>query len=154
MGPPPDNCRQAYRGSCLDPRPQALFIISDAIGLPHSGNAGSGETCPRDPRAAADAWLAAAGFRDPTEARASFDLPKGRRLVIGWDGLDANQRPPRLVDEDYPATLSPTECVQAALILSLCSTHLYDDEGPLIWTNHRLRRLVRLGQSRRFHEPG
>lgn len=153
MGPPPDNCVQTFHWSCMGTSPDARIRLSAPVGLPRPGRTDDADLQERI-RVEADGALTAAGYRTPGEARDAISLPPGRHLVIGWDGLDPDTRPAPLRRDLYPPTLDPRECVRAALILSLCSTHLYDPDGPVLWTAHRLRRLVRLGESRNFHGPG
>lgn len=154
MGPPPDNQCQSFHWSCYGAGPDALLIASTTFVLPPLPAVGVLPPAPDDPRAIARAWLAAAGFGTPEEARARLVLPEGRRVVVGWDPLGPDPCPKFIAAGVISGVPAARDAVRIALVLSLCSTWVYDPEGPVLWTAARLRRRVRLGEPGRFHEPG
>ena len=59
--------------------------------------------------------------------------------------------PPEQAERLNPETAAPLAVLRAALILTLCNSHSYDQGRPVIWTNSRLTRTVALYQPGNFY---
>lgn len=75
------------------------------------------------------------GFGSPEELRGAFAIPPGRLIATPLpeptQRLDVRCSPPR-------------EILEQALLLGLCTQHLYDPGRPVLWTRTSLRRGLEL----------
>jgi hypothetical protein len=110
------------------------------------GRAGGQVRCPRafrlalqfgrlDPVAAMNRLLARHGYASPEELRARFAVPPGRLIATP---LPDDTR--RLDVREAP----PDDVLEQALLLGLCTQHLYDPARPVLWTKASLRRGLEL----------
>ena len=138
MGPPPDNSQQVYRWSLIAPDGNPLFEAGETARLPLA------EDLP------ALAWrlLTELGFDAPRHALECFTLPAGRWLVL-----------PQPVPDIAAVVAAPggdpasdnRARLRTALLLGLCTDAIYDRSGPVIWTQNRLSRFVRLYRPQGFY---
>jgi hypothetical protein len=89
----------------------------------------------RDSLAVAHEALESCGYDDPEQARPDFDLPGERMLASPWPGDP---------DGKAVAECSPTEVLQQALVLGLCTAWQYDPSRPVLWTRASLARRLEL----------
>ncbi len=75
------------------------------------------------------------GFSDPEELRREFSIPSQRLIASvlpeNTQRVDARYAEPRIV-------------LEQALLLGLCTQHLYDPARPVLWTTASLRRGLEL----------
>ncbi len=75
------------------------------------------------------------GFSDPEELRREFTIPPQRLIASvlpeNTQRIDARYAEPRVV-------------LEQALLLGLCTQHLYDPARPVLWTTASLRRGLEL----------
>ena len=93
------------------------------------------------PLAVAETWLEALGFANEEVARAAFDLPD-QAMICQPD------------PEPQPLTvaeLHPRDGMRIALMLGLCSQHLYAPERPVLWTTRSLSRHLLLFEPAGFY---
>jgi hypothetical protein len=88
----------------------------------------------RQPIPCARGWLRAAGFADEQEARAVLRLPPEPCICR----IDPVPSPAAA------AALTPLEGLRLALVLGLCTPHLYDPQRPVLWTEASLTRRLLL----------
>jgi len=79
--------------------------------------------------------LAAEGFRDPEELRSRYTLPQGR--LICRPLADNKKRLSAINGRPY-------EVLEQALMLGLCTAHIFDVKRPVLWTETSLMRAVEL----------
>lgn len=88
-----------------------------------------------DPLEVMATLLAREGFSSPEELRGAFDVPPGRLMATllpeSTQRLDVRCAPPR-------------EVLEQALLLGLCTEHLYDPGRPVLWTRKSLWRGLEL----------
>jgi hypothetical protein len=130
MGGPPDNAVFEYDWSLLEPETNGFLPHAGFFYLPTEENLVNEATT----------RLQKAGFKNPSEAAKHFKLPDRKALVF----------PHQLLFE-HPTTiprvatpLSDEEWLRNALILGACNQSTYDPDGPVIWTEKRLKRMVHL----------
>lgn len=90
---------------------------------------------PTDPVNFLTQLLRSQGHRDPEALRGAFAIPAARLLAIplpgSEEGLDVRTAPPHQV-------------LEQALLLGLCTRHLYDPARPVLWTSASLGRKLEL----------
>jgi hypothetical protein len=79
--------------------------------------------------------LAAQGYDGPEALRRSFAIPTCRLIAAPLTGDPAPL--------DVRAS-SPQEVLEQALLLGLCTRHLYDPARPVLWTTASLERRLEL----------
>jgi hypothetical protein len=89
----------------------------------------------RDPLAAMNELLAEHGFRSPEDLRDRYAVPAGRLIATAL-GDDTSRTDVRLATAD--------EVLRQALMLGLCTQHIYDAARPVLWTRASLRRALEL----------
>jgi hypothetical protein len=81
------------------------------------------------------ALLKGEGLNDPEELRERYILPPGKMICGPW----TNTQDPLFV---YDA--SSYDVLEQALMLGLCTAHIYDPTRPVLWTQTSLTRAVEL----------
>jgi hypothetical protein len=114
----------------------------------------------------ADEVLERLGFADPQSARKAFDLPQGRWLV--WDARPPEVKYDRGIvhddptpqetrelrlarREDYELAMDDRAVLRRALVAGLSNDVYYDSERPLVWTESRLSRFIRLFRTKDYY---
>lgn len=90
---------------------------------------------PPDPVDYLTRLLAAHGHLDPEALRGRFTIPPIRLLALPFSG------PEEGLDV---ATAPPHQVLEQALLLGLCTRHLYDPARPVLWTTASLGRKLEL----------
>jgi hypothetical protein len=75
------------------------------------------------------------GSASPEDLRTEFDLPPGRLIATPL---------PLTTHRVNPACDDPRLALEHALLLGLCTQHLYDPARPVLWTSASLWRVLEL----------
>ncbi|MCC6162322.1 MAG: hypothetical protein IT182_03130 [Acidobacteria bacterium] len=86
--------------------------------------------------------LAAAGFATPDHLRAAFTVPAKRLLCRRF--VPRARELPCLDD-------APLAVLEQALLLGLCTAHLFDPSRPVVWTTASLSRQLELFEPEGFY---
>lgn len=133
MGPPPNNCVHIINESILHQRGnRPLMELGLWVWLP----AREGQSRV----ALAQRLLRKAGLAGTDQLRKLPGLPTGRWLCVEYPGKDPVGEP------------EPAEALLSAAVLGLSAPSYYADDRPVIWTEGRLSRRLRLFRPRWFYE--
>jgi hypothetical protein len=75
------------------------------------------------------------GFESPEALRTRFAVPQGRLIATAL---------PEVTERLDVRAAPPDEVLEQALMLGLCTQHLYDAARPVLWTSASLRRALEL----------
>jgi len=79
--------------------------------------------------------LKAEGLRDPEELRKRYILPQGKLICGPWTSVEGSL---------FVFDASNYDVLEQALMLGLCTAHMYDPARPVLWTETSLTRAVEL----------
>jgi hypothetical protein len=97
---------------------------------------------PLEPVAFLDGVLRGAGLDGPEQLRGRFAVPPSALLV-----LPAPADAPRLDVRTAP----PDDVLEQALLLGLCTSHVFDPARPVLWTTTSLMRSLELFEPTGFY---
>jgi hypothetical protein len=112
-----------------------MFSRGVVVGFDPKGGLGPVET--------AKGLLLEKGLREPSQGRWLKGIPQGRWMIQKIEGEDVG----RIRNE-----INKRDPLWCAVVLGLCGETIFSPQRPVIWSEKRLGRIVRLWQVGNFYE--